>query len=185
MSGSGRREVDMKLIRAVIVAVILLPTTAMAANNPADVEREKAISYLSENRVEIPEEVEYWCEYYGEQYDICPEVLEAVCWKESRCTQDAQNADKSCKGLMQIHVNSHKARMQKCDVQNIFGIRENIKVGADLLNELQEDTDITEALCLYNGDTAGAERYRKTGKASQYATKVLEVSAALERVHFK
>jgi hypothetical protein len=175
----------MRLIRAVIVAVILTTTPVYAANSPADVEREKAKAYLEENQVEIPEEVEYWCEYYGEQYDICPEVLEAVCWRESRCTQEAQSPDKSCKGLMQIHVGSHRARMERCDVQNIFGIRENIKVGADLLNELQADTDITEALCLYNGDTEGAKRYRETGKASRYAEKVLEVSAALERVHFK
>lgn len=174
--------------RALIIAgiLVLIPTQAMAAvNNPEDAEREKALSYLSENAVEIPEDVEYWAEYYGEQYDICPEVLEAVCWVESRCTQDAQSPDKSCKGLMQIHVNSHRARMQKCDVQNIFGIRENIKVGADLLNELQADTDITEALCLYNGDTEGAKRYRETGKASRYSRKVLEISEALERAHNK
>ena len=165
---------------------MLTPTQALAAvNGPEDAERAKALSYLSENAVEIPEDVEYWAEYYGEQYDICPEVLEAVCWVESRCTQDAQSPDKSCKGLMQIHVNSHRARMQKCDVQNIFGIRENIKVGADLLNELQVDTDITEALCLYNGDTEGAKRYRETGKASRYARKVLEISEALERAHNK
>ena len=174
--------------RALIIAglIMLTPTQALAAvNSPEDAEREKALSYLSENAVEIPEDVEYWAEYYGEQYDICPEVLEAVCWVESRCTQDAQSPDKSCKGLMQIHVNSHRARMQKCDVQNIFGIRENIKVGADLLNELQVDTDITEALCLYNGDTEGAKRYRETGKASRYARKVLEISEALERAHNK
>lgn len=174
--------------RALIIAGILMltPTQALAAvNGPEDAERAKALSYLSENAVEIPEDVEYWAEYYGEQYDICPEVLEAVCWVESRCTQDAQSPDKSCKGLMQIHVNSHRARMQKCDVQNIFGIRENIKVGADLLNELQVDTDITEALCLYNGDTEGAKRYRETGKASRYARKVLEISEALERAHNK
>lgn len=174
--------------RALIIAglLMLIPTQAMAAvNGPEDAEKEKALSYLSENAVEIPEDVEYWAEYYGEQYDICPEVLEAVCWVESRCTQDAQSPDKSCKGLMQIHVNSHRARMEKCNVQNVFGVRENIKVGADLLNELQADTDITEALCLYNGDTTGAKVYRETGEASRYARKVLEISEALERAHNK
>lgn len=174
--------------RALIIAGLLLmiPTTAQAAvNNPTDAERAKAISYLSENCISIPDEVEFWSEYYGDMYGICPEVLEAVCWVESRCTQDAQSADKSCKGLMQIKVGSHKARMQKCDVQNIFGIRENIKVGADYLAELDGERDINEALMAYNGDTNGITRYRETGKVSKYAREVLEVSAALERLHYK
>ena len=176
----------MKLIRAVIVGMILMiPTTAQAANTPTDAEREKAMKYLSENAVEIPEEVEYWCEYYGEKYDICPEVLEAVCWKESRCTQDAQSADKSCKGLMQIKVGSHKARMQKCDVQNIFGVRENIKVGADYLAELQETEDITVALAKYNGQSEAQIAKCREGNYTGYVKSILEVSAALERVHFK
>lgn len=176
----------MKLIRAVIVGMILMiPTTAQAANNPTDAEREKAIQYLSENAVEIPEEVEFWCEYYGEKYDICPEVLEAVCWKESRCTQDAQSGDKTCKGLMQIKVGSHKARMQRCNVQNIFGVQENIKVGADYLSELQETEDIAVSLAKYNGASeAQVERVRQ-GNYTGYVKKVLEVSAALERAHYK
>lgn len=174
--------------RALLIAgiLMLIPTKAMAAvNGPEDAEREKALSYLSENAVEIPEDVEYWAEYYGEQYDICPEVLEAVCWVESRCTQDAQSPDKSCKGLMQIHVNSHRARMVKCNVQNVFGVRENIKLGADYLAELDGKADITEALITYNGDITGAKVYRETGKASRYARKVLEISEALERAHNK
>ena len=175
----------MRLIRAVIVTVILTTTPVYAANSPADVEREKAQAYLSENQVEIPEEVEYWCEYYGEQYDICPEVLEAVCWRESRCTQEAQSPDKSCKGLMQIHVGSHRARMQKCDVQNIFGVRENIKIGADYLAELQEKEDISVALAMYNGSSESQIAKVRQGQYTGYVKKVLEVSAALERVHFK
>lgn len=175
----------MRLIRAVIVAVILTTTPVYAANSPADVEREKALSYLSENSVEIPEDVKYWAEYYGEQYDICPEVLEAVCWVESRCTQDAQSPDKSCKGLMQIHVNSHKARMEKCNVQNVFGVRENIKLGADYLAELQDTEDIAVSLAKYNGQSAQAIERTRQGEYTGYVKKVLTLSAALERDHGK
>ena len=135
--------------------------------------------------MEIPEDVEYWAEYYGEQYDICPEVLEAVCWVESRCTQDAQSPDKSCKGLMQIHVNSHRARMEKCDVQNIFGIRENIKLGADYLAELQDTEDIAVSLAKYNGQSAEAINEARKGKYTGYVKKVLPLSDALERAHNK
>ena len=174
--------------RALIIAgiLMLIPTKAMAAvNGPDDAEREKALSYLSENAVEIPEDVEYWAEYYGEQYDICPEVLEAVCWVESRCTQDAQSPDKSCKGLMQIHVNSHRARMEKCNVQNVFGVRENIKLGADYLAELQDTEDIAVSLAKYNGQSEAAIDETRKGKYTGYVKKVLTISEALERAHNK
>lgn len=162
-----------------LILMLLLSVKVLAAT-PEEAER-----YLSENAVEIPEEVEFWANHYGAMYGVKPEIIEAVCWVESRCTQDAQNADKSCKGLMQIKVSSHRARMQKCNVQNIFGIRENIKVGADYLAELDGERDISEALMAYNGDTNGVTRYRETGKVSKYAREVLEVSAALERLHNK
>ena len=174
--------------RALLIAgiLMLIPTKAMAAvNGPDDAEREKALSYLSENAVEIPEDVEYWAEYYGEQYDICPEVLEAICWVESRCTQDAQSPDKSCKGLMQIHVNSHRARMDKCNVQNVFGVRENIKLGADYLAELQDTEDIAVSLAKYNGQSAQAIERTRQGEYTGYVKKVLTLSAALERDHGK
>lgn len=174
--------------RALIIAglIMLIPTKAMAAvNGHEDAEREKALSYLSENAVEIPEDVEYWAEYYGEQYGICPEVLEAVCWVESRCTQDAQSPDKSCKGLMQIHVNSHRARMEKCNVQNVFGVRENIKLGADYLAELQDTEDIAVSLAKYNGQSAASINETRKGKYTGYVKKVLTISEALERAHNK
>ena len=174
--------------RALLIAgiLMLIPTKALAAvNGPEGAEREKALSYLSENAVEIPEDVEYWAEYYGEQYDICPEVLEAVCWVESRCTQDAQSPDKSCKGLMQIHVNSHRARMDKCNVQNVFGVRENIKLGADYLAELQDTEDIAVSLAKYNGQSATAINEARKGNYTGYVKKVLTISEALERAHNK
>lgn len=136
--------------------------------------------------VVIPEDVEFWCEKYGEEYDICPETLEAMCWVESRCTPSAQSADKSCKGLMQVKPSCHQKRMEKLGVRNIFGVWENIKTGTDYLAELRgEDPDIAEALYLYNGNTTGAERYRKTHEVTGYAKKVLDISEELEEKHGK
>lgn len=37
---------------------------------------------------EIPKEVEEACIKYGEAYDICPELLEAICYEESRYKAD-------------------------------------------------------------------------------------------------
>lgn len=187
MRNDKRKEEWLTGILIGIILIFLLAVKAIAApvNSPEDAEREKARQYLSSNAVVIPEEVEFWSEYYGEQYDICPETIEAICWVESRCTPTAQDASKACKGLMQIKPTCHRDRMNRLDVQNIFGIRENIKVGTDYLAELGGSYDISEALMLYNGDETGIARYHTTNEISRYATKVLEVSAALERAHFK
>jgi soluble lytic murein transglycosylase-like protein len=134
--------------------------------------------------VEIPKEVEFWCEKYGEEYDICPETLEAICWVESRCIPTVQSPDKSCKGLMQIKPACHRNRMERLGVQNIFGTWENIKTGTDYLAELRDEYgDIAAALYAYNGNTSGAEKYLKTQEATGYAKKVLEISAELEERH--
>ena len=175
----------MRLIRAVIVAVILTTTPVYAANSPADVEREKAKAYLEENQVEIPEEVEYWCEYYGEQYDICPETIEAICWVESRCTPTAQDASKACKGLMQIKPTCHRDRMARLNVQNIFSIQGNIKTGTDYLAELGGTEDIAVSLAIYNGQSEQAIERTRQGEYTGYVKKVLTLSAALERDHGK
>lgn len=154
-------------------------------NNPEGAEKERASQYLKDEGVEIPEEVEFWCEYYGERYGICPETLEAVCWVESRCTPSAQDSTKSCKGLMQIKPSCHKERMARLNALNVFGIPENIKIGTDYLSELGGSNDIAIALTMYNGQSEAKVEEAKKGNLSKYVKKVLEISEALERVHNK
>lgn len=168
--------------------MICIAHKAMAApaNSPADAEKETAQQYLSSNGIEIPKDVEFWCERYGEEYQICPEILESMCWVESNCQPTAQSADKACKGLMQIKPECHKKRMDRLGVRNIFGTWENIKTGTDYLAELRGDEeDIAAALYIYNGNETGADNYRKTRELTGYAAKVLKISAALERAHGK
>lgn len=154
-------------------------------NSPEDAERAKAEAFLQEEGVGIPEEVEFWCEYYGQKYDICPEVIEAVCWVESRCVKTAQDPKKECKGLMQIKPACHKARMQRLNALNIFGTPENIHIGTDYLAELGGSEEIAVALSIYNGQSEAKIAEARNGKLSKYVTKVLAISSALERVHNK
>ena len=137
----------------------------------------------AEEVVEIPEEIQFWCEKYGKEYDICPEVIEAMCWVESRCQTTAQSPDKSCKGLLQVKPGCHQARMERLGVRNIFGTWENLKVGTDYLAELAEDEpDIGIALMKYNGSSQEKiEKARNGGKLSSYATNILNIAAELER----
>ena len=136
----------------------------------------------AEEVVEIPEEIQFWCKYYGEQYGICPEVLEAMAWTESRCITSAQSPDKACKGLLQIKPACHQARMEWLGVRNIFGTWENLKVGADYLAELAAgEEDIAVALARYNGQSAEKIEKTRQGEYSGYVKKVLDIASDLER----
>ncbi len=145
----------------------------------------KLVFAAPQEEVVIPDDVRFWCEKYGTEYDIAPEILEAVCWVESRCTPDAQSADKSCKGLMQIKPSCHRDRMDRLGVRNIFGTWENIKVGADYLAELSQSEDIAVALTIYNGQSEARIEAARKGQYSGYVKRILEISEMLERSHEK
>ena len=144
---------------------------------------DEAQEYLTTYKIVIPETVEKYCIKYGEEYGICPELLEAICWTESNCKENVSSSDGSCKGLMQIKPSSHRKRMSRLGVNNIYDIESNIKVGADYLAELAcEDSNINIILARYNG-VADVESVRDN--PTDYIKKVLKIAQSLERVHFK
>lgn len=132
---------------------------------------------------EAPIEVQEACNKWGEYYDICPELLQAICWNESRYENDLVNG--TCKGIMQINEPVHTARIEKLGVTDIYDIDENIHVGADLLAELFADyPDAGTVLGLYHGEKKAVSK-GKTGNYSTYTKTILEKSYELERVHGK
>ena len=152
-------------------------------NHPSMTEIDEAVEYLSANGVEVPEEIKAICEEVGKEYNLCPELLEAVCWKESWFKADITNASGTCFGLMQIHRESHRARMQKLGVTDLYDPEQNIRTGADYLSELfAKYGDMATALESYNGDSGAASDPTRT---SSYAQKILNVSQALERANWK
>lgn len=158
-------------------AVLQVPTGTSVIDDishPNTKEIEEATSYLSENRIVIPAEIEELCKKYGKEYDICPEILMAVCWVESNCIEDIDNSQ-GCKGLMQVKHSCHRARMERLNCTDLHNAEENIKVGTDYLAELLETNDIRLSLALYNGHT---------NVNAGYINKVLKIAHALEVVHF-
>lgn len=153
--------------KAVIIALALsmLPTSIPA---PVD---------------EVPEDVREICEQYGTEYNIAPELLEAICWNESRFTADAENG--TCKGIMQINVTSHKARIEKLGVTDIWDIDSNIHVGADYLAELFDSyEDVGAVLGSYHGEKNAVSKARK-GQLSSYTIRILKKAAYYEQLHGK
>ena len=170
-----------RVMTAILAGIFAILFTGTAFADPADAE-----AYLKEQGVEIPEEIEFWSEHYGEKYGICPEVIEALIWTESRCDPTAQSADKSCKGLMQVKPSCHQERMERLKARNVFGIPENIRIGTDYLSELAAgEQDIAVALARYNGQSAEKIEKARRGEYSGYAKQILEIAEQLEEVHGK
>lgn len=131
----------------------------------------------------ISEEAKDACIKYGEEYCICPELLMAIVEAESSGERYAENG--SCKGLMQISVNWQKDRMECLGVNDIYDTDGNIHVGVDYLAELFEDYgEAATVLMVWHGERNAAEK-AENGVISKYASRVLERSAELERLHGK
>ena len=132
---------------------------------------------------ETPLEVRIACNKYGAEYDICPELLEAICYNESRYLPDVFNG--TCRGIMQINEPYHKERMERLGVTDIYDLEGNIHVGADYLAELfAQYEDVGVVLSVYHGESKAVERAKK-GNLSKYVKKILAKSEELERLHGK
>lgn len=138
---------------------------------------------VEENETYISDTAYEACVDYGEQYNICPELLMAIIEAESRGQPDVENG--GCKGLMQISVKWHSGRMEKLGVEDIFDERSNILVGADFLSELFEKyQDAAIVLMVYHGERNAVQK-AENGEISSYAEGILERSAELEEIHEK
>ena len=127
----------------------------------------------------ISVEAQVSCYGYGEMYDICPELLMAMIEVESSGNPKAENGD--CKGLMQISERWHTARMAEIGADDIWSETDNIHIGANYLHELfNRYEDVALVLMVYNGESDAVEK-AENGYISDYARKILDRSAELER----
>jgi len=136
---------------------------------------------------EVPADVKEYAEEIGGMYGICPELIEAICWRETRFTPTAVNKAGTCHGIMQVYVKWHKARMERLGVTDIYDTYGNMLVATDYLADILADhEDVGEALMAYNGcSSSKINRYIETGVMSSYADDVLERSYYFEQIHGK
>lgn len=137
--------------------------------------------YISELQImEITSEV-------GSLYNICPELLQAICYHESRYYITAEND--TCKGLMQLNIKYMAERMKKLGVTDIYDEYSNVLLAADYIAELRDTTtygdDLYYVLMRYNMTTATANDLYEAGKVSTYAESVAAYAMELERLHGK
>lgn len=157
----------MKKILLGVLILVLLPIKVKAEEPPTD---------------EVPGCTKSLCESIGEEYNICPELLEAIAYHESRFTPKAKNGNHY--GMMQVNVEVHKERLENhgWTKEDMYTPYRNLVIAAEYLAELYEEyEDNAVVLAMYSGNTKAA----KSEKLCKYAEKVLEKSYEYETVHGK
>jgi len=123
------------------------------------------------------------CEIAG-PYQVSPEMVMGVIWKESRFATDAISSE-GCIGLMQINPKSQKHRMEKLGVDDLYNPYMNIQVGIDLLAELYEEyEDNSYVLDLYRGARNAKSNFEK-GIDSSYSKSVENKALEFEERYTK
>lgn len=134
--------------------------------------------------IEVPQDVIEISEELGTQYNICPELIQAICFKESRFQPDSENG--GCVGMMQVSPGWHRDRMDRLGAADLFDTRQNMVVGVDYLAELiGEYEDVSITLMMYNGDSSAEGVLAGLEEVSDYADEILAISAELERENGK
>lgn len=135
----------------------------------------------------IPSDIRKYCELVGTEYNICPELLEAMAYNEPRFIPTVKN--KKCYGLMQVNVKVHADRIEKYGwtADDMYDPYKNLMIAADFLKELY-DTYGDEnpiVLSIYSGNWKAVEKYKEYGIMTKYVETVLNKSAEYERLHDK
>lgn len=134
--------------------------------------------------VDVPDDVRQISVELGTQYNMCPELIQSACFKESSFNPYAENG--GCIGIMQINPDWHRDRMDRLCVTDLYDIRSNMTVGVDYLHELIVTyEDISVALMKYNGDSRAEGLMSGSEDVSEYADEILRISAELERENGK
>lgn len=116
----------------------------------------------------------------GNMYNISPEFLTAVAFKESSFRPRVSNG--SCIGLCQVNPNCHSDRMKRLGVtrESLYTAYDNLLCSADYFSELFEKYgEANLVLDKYNGNSKAQEIY-DAGKLSKYAKFVLDYAYDLE-----
>jgi len=145
----------------------------------------KNLHYSLQYEDGIPEEIRTDCEEVGLMFNICPEILESMAYRESRFIPTVTNGNHY--GLMQVNVKIHAARLEKYGYteEDMFDPYCNLVVAADYLAELYEmyGDENPIVLSVYSGNWKAVSRYKEYGHLSSYVEDVLTRSAEYERLH--
>ena len=134
----------------------------------------------------VPVDIRSATNLIGDEYNICPELLQAIAYRESRYQVDAINGVHY--GLCQINVKTHADRIASygwtdADMLDYY---KNLTIAADYLKELFDAyEDVGIVLCIYSGNWKSVPDYKEYGFYCPYVKAVLDLSYELEDIHQK
>lgn len=132
--------------------------------------------------VTIPEDVKAYCEKYAEEYDVSSYLLMSICWQETRCRANLENA--GCKGMCQISEKYHKDEMELLGLDDLFDAEQNIQLCAYIVKQLSEkNKDEYYILMCYNCGSGRGKKLYKQGVRTKYAKTVIANSEYLREVY--
>lgn len=183
--GFRRKARDAEIIRKVLLIFLIIGGLSLAVlGQPVTV---AAKTQQSQSDDGIPEHIKGYCEEVGEIYGICPELLEAIAFYESRFIPDVKN--NNCWGMMQINIKIHEDRIFSLGYtkEEMLDPYKSLIVAADILSDLYEiyEDDNPIVLMYYAGQQKAIPRYRKYGELTKYVKNVLTRSEKYERLHGK
>ena len=134
-----------------------------------------------------PEWIKEMAEEIGNANGVCPEVLMAMAFEESRFNPDVVSKNGKYIGLLQINPRWQGERMERLGVTDLKDARSNMMVAADYLKTLfDEYEDTGTVIMLYAGySKSSIARYEETGKLASYVERVLERAERYERANGK
>lgn len=183
--GFRRKARDAEIIRRVFLIFLLIGGILLAVLSQTI--RSAAKTQQSQSDDGIPDAIKGYCEEVGEIYDICPELLEAIAFYESRFIPDVKN--NNCWGMMQINIKIHEDRIFSLGYtkEEMLDPYKSLIVAADILSDLYEiyEDDNPIVLMYYAGQQKAIPRYRKYGELTKYVKNVLTRSEKYERLHGK
>lgn len=174
-----------------------IPDTAVSMSYGADPERTHdivtriwEIDGEYQNDTDIPDDIEEAALIYGEMFGICPELLEAICSRETGGTYrtDLVGDKGQSLGCMQINTTQQAERIAAYGLtaEEMYKPDCAMLVAASFLSELVDRyEDIGEVLYRYNGAITDLKEYHKTGQLNEYVAYVLQLSEELEEKHGK
>ena len=156
----------MKRITSILLAIVTACTFYLNAN-------------ATTKEIPIPENVQLICADAGEEFNVCPTILMALVWMESRGEK---------KNLTQItNVRWFKEGINELGLGNVKkNQKANVRLCAWYLAKWCEETeDMGYALMCWNLGENNVPNSYKVGRYNFYSRKILELSAEWEDIYYE
>lgn len=164
---------------SMVVSLFLTSSITAEAKSP--------VYQTSQSDDGIPKEIREVFEKVGEDFGICPELMEAMAYRESRFVESVKSGNYY--GIMQVNVKIHKDRIEKYGytADDLLKAEPCITVAADYLKELFDTYGDDDPLILmyYSGNSKAIPNYKEYGWMCPYVKSTLARAAEYERKHGK